>query len=294
MLAEVTNAFDDFVGRLSLSPVHRRTLHSRRDVLRGYLADEWDVRRVLFGGSHARGTKISPVGDKQGDLDVYFVLAPRLRWHYGMLSGHTPSDLLIDVRQTLKRHLSTPSLRADSPCVRIRYSDLDVDVIPAFESWLDSSLLIPYYKGWLRATPDKQRKLFTSLNQRQGARFLPMVKMIKHWNRVHPTAGLRSYHTEIMALRIFRLRDIESYASALVTYFEKAARLVTRPLSDPCGSRSAVTQYLSPEKAAHAQEMLQRAARLAQAARDEESPSRAIDAWRSDSLFGPRFPASGD
>src|SRR6266511_3442184 len=81
----------------------------------------------MFGGSHARGSKIRPVLGRQGDVDIYVVLKGDER-NYGGLLQPPPAKLLADVKKTLDRYLKTPKVRADSPAVRITYDDMIVDV----------------------------------------------------------------------------------------------------------------------------------------------------------------------
>src|SRR6266545_7055635 len=184
-------AFERFKTRLTLTTKQRDALRERRERVRSLLSDEWSIDTVMFGGSHARGSKIRPVLGRQGDVDIYVVLKGDER-HYGGLLQPPSAKLLADVKKTLDRYLKTPKVRADSPAVRITYDDMIVDVVPAFARFLSDAFDIPYYKTWMVATPRAQQRVFKQLDDARGGKFKPLLRMLKHWKAVHHTIGLRS------------------------------------------------------------------------------------------------------
>ena len=234
----------------------------------------------MFGGSHARGSKIRPVLGRQGDVDIYVVLKGDER-NYGGLLQPPPAKLLADVKKTLDRYLKTPKVRADSPAVRITYDDMIVDVVPAFARFLSDAFDIPYYKTWMVATPRAQQRVFKQLDDARGGKFKPLLRMLKHWKAVHHTIGLRSYHLETLAYEVFRKREIDDYRHALYTFFDEARSAVQYRWNDPGGSGNAVTDYLTSATVNRASLMFKRAA---------ERAARAIDAptWRQEIAIAPR------
>jgi hypothetical protein len=283
-------AFEQFKTRLTLTAKQRQALRDRRERIRGYLADDWSIDKVVFGGSHARGSKIRPVLGRQGDVDLYVVLNGKHR-NYGGLFEPPPVRLLAQIKATLDRHLETPKVRADSPCVRITYEDMVVDVVPAFARFLSDAYTIPYYKGWMVATPQQQQRVYKELDDARGGRFKPLLRMIKHWKAVHPSVGLRSYHLETLAYEIFKRKQIGDDREALLTFFAEAQGAVQYHWNDPGGSGNHVTDYLTTPVANKAAKMFQLAAVRAEKAIDAPTWQREIAIWRSPLLLGIRFPA---
>ncbi len=289
MATTAPHAFEQFKTRLTLTGKQREALRERRERVRILLSDEWAIDSVMFGGSHARGSKVRPVLGRRGDVDIYVVLKNDERTYGGR--SEPPAKLLVDIKKTLDRHLKTPKVRADSPAVRITYEDMIVDVIPAFPRFFGDAFDIPYYKTWKVATPRGQQRVFKLLDDARGGKFKPLLRMIKHWKAVHHTIGLRSYHLETLAYEIFRKYEIDDYRVALFTFFDEAKSAVQYHWNDPGGSGNRVTDYLTQSKAERATLMFERAAERAARAIYAKTWRREIAIWRSPLLLGPRFPA---
>lgn len=290
MPATAPHAFEQFKNRLTLTSKQREAVRERRDRVRDLLAEDWDVESVMFGGSHARGSKIRPVLRRQGDVDVYVVLNGSEK-RYGGLFQPPPAKLLIDIKKTLDRSLHTPKVRADSPAVRITYDDMVVDVIPAFTRFLSNAFDIPYYKTWMTATPRGQQRVFKQLDDARSGRFKPLLRMLKHWKAVHHTIGLRSYHLETLAYEIFTKHEIEDYRYALHTFFSEAQSAVQYHWDDPGGSGNRVSDYLTNATANRATQMFKLAAERTGRAINAKTWRQEITIWRSSRLLGVRFPA---
>lgn len=295
MAQTAPSAFAEFSTKLTLTSKQREALRTRRDQISSYVSGEWNVERVMFGGSHARGTKIRRVGTHQGDVDVYVILDGAERTYGSLVHRDPPIKLLADMRKTLSRSLRVTKIRADAPAIQITYSDMRVDVVPAFRQTAffgpGDGLDIPYGRNWRRATPLGQQRVFKQLDDAQSGRFKPLLRMIKHWRAVHPSAGLRSYHLEVLAFEIFRDRAINDYGESLAVFFREAARSVQYHVDDPGGSGSQVSDYLRGETVRRASLMFGRAAVLAQKAVDAPTWRQELLRWRSPALLGERFPA---
>lgn len=295
MAATAPEAFDQFSARLTLTAKQRAALRARRDQIAEYVAERWHVERVMFGGSHARGTKIRRVFTHQGDVDVYVILDNDERRYGSIFHSDPPGKLLFDMRKTLARSLPQTKIRADAPAIQIGYSDMRVDVVPAFRQAAffgpGDGLDIPWGREWRRASPLGQQRVFKELDDAQAGRLKPLVRMVKHWRGVHPTVRLRSYHLEVLAYEIFRTIRIEDYRECVAYFFEEAARRVNYHVDDPGGSGSRVSDYLTSAIVRNASGMLARSAKLAQRAIEQPTWRSEIRRWRSPLLFGERFPA---
>jgi hypothetical protein len=287
-------AFNEFARRLALTPTQRAKLRERRDLVLEYVSAEWTVDAVMFGGSHARGTKIRQVPGVQGDVDLYVILNEAHKRYGTFFHSDPPGKLLVDLRRTFARALVRTTLRADAPCVRVSYADMVVDVVPAFRviPFFGSSdqLDIPYKRDWRRATPIGQQRVFAELDAKQGGRLKPLLRMIKHWRAKHRSIGLRSYHLEVLAYNTFTREIIDDYGVALWTFFRHAASDVRQHVVDPGGSGNVVSDYLTRETAMRASKMFTVAATYAGRAVDASTYMEEIRRWRSPSLLGAQFP----
>lgn len=289
------SAFADFKGRNALTSSQRTAIRTRKETVKGYLkADGWDVQAAIFGGSHARGTKVRLPNDKKTDVDVYMILNPSYKANYGGLFGQPPSQLLSDIKKSLDKRLDTPSIRADSPSVRIRYNDMDVDVVPAFRrGWLvgRQGLDIPYYDTWMVATPERQRAVFSELNGRMSNRLIHLLRMLKYWKAMHPSFPLRSYHLEVLAYNIYSQHPPADYRNAIADFFGYAQQAVQYHWQDPGGSGNNVTDYMTTSQRDLAISMFASAESRSRSAIDKPTWEQEIKAWRSSTMFGVRFPA---
>ena len=296
MASTAKRAFEEFKNRNALTSAQRKAIRDRKETVKGYLAtDGWVVETAIFGGSHARRTKVRLPDDKKADVDVYMVLDPGYKASYGGFLASPPSQLLSDIKESLDKKLTTPSIRADSPSVRIRYEDMDVDVVPAFRRtsiFGSSGFDIPYYNSWMHATPEQQRAVFSELNTSLGDnRLIHLVRMLKYWKAMHPSFPLRSYHLEVLAYHIFADHRPTDYREAIAAFFGYAANYVQYHWLDPGGSGTRVSDYMTTSQMQNAVSMFGTAETRAKNAIAKPTWQEGIAAWRSSTMFGSRFPA---
>lgn len=284
-------AFDQFKTSLEPTSAQKQTISSRKDTVRGYIATEWLLSSATFGGSYGRDTKVRAPADGKSDVDIFFVLDRDYRENYsGGYYSKQPGALLDDIKTTLDKSLETPRVRRDAPAVRITYRDLLVDVVPAFRRW-DGDLDIPRGSSWMRATPEKQARVFSDLNANRGYRLKPLIKVGKYWLGQHPSLGMRSYHFEAMVYEHFSDYELSDYRYGAVSMFSGLAWRVKHYVNDPGGSGSDVAGYMGQGARQNAADRFQTAANAAQAAIDDPTYEGEITRWRK--LFGPRFPSYG-
>jgi hypothetical protein len=295
MASTATSAFSEFKNRNALTTAQRQAIRDRKNTVKRYLTtDGWDVQAAIFGGSHARGTKVRLPNDQKTDVDVYMILNPSYKANYGGIFGQPPSQLLSDIKASLDKELNTPSVRADSPSVRIRYDDMDVDVVPAFRrGWLvgGNGFDIPYYNDWMIATPEEQRTAFSQLNGQLSFRLIHLVRMLKYWKAAHPTFPLRSFHLEVLAYNYYGQHPPSDYRNPIAGFFGHAKNSVRYACNDPGGSGRFVSDYMTTSQRDLAISMFSAAESRAKSAINKPTWEGEIAAWRSSTMFGSRFPA---
>jgi Second Messenger Oligonucleotide or Dinucleotide Synthetase domain len=291
MATTAIQAFEQFKARNALTSAQRAAIRERRDRIRRYLAgDGWKIETAIFGGSHGRGTKVRLPNNAKSDVDIYIVLDRQHKSAYGGVFTPPPKQLLSDIKASLDKVLTTPAIRADSPAVRIRYRDMDVDVVPAFRRLL-GGFHIPYYDSWMLATPVAQANAFSKVNRATGYRAVHLVRMLKYWQRMHAGFPLRSYHLELIAYEILKTATIKDYRHAMWALFHHGSKSAHKTYWDPGGSGSSVSAYATRAMKNTAAQMLAQAAERARAAIAHNSWEGEINRWRSPQMFGSRFPA---
>lgn len=290
MATTATGAFSEFSSRLTLTKNQRERIAARRDRVRGIIGTDWSVDTAVFGGSYARGTKVRAPGNRRSDVDVYVVLDGGYRVDYTGGFGKSPPDLLLDIKRTLDKQLKTPAVRRDAPAVRITYTDMIVDVVPAFRR-RDGHLDIPHSSGWMLATPEQQARAFAALNAKRALNLKPVIRMAKYWLSLHPSLVMRSYHLETIAYEAFEDRALTSYRKGLRDLFSEAAWRIKYYCDDPGGSGSDVSSYMPSSMRNTGADMFERAAVRATTAINTRTSKAEIDIWRA--MLKPRFPAYG-
>ncbi len=244
-------------------------------------------------GSYVRHTLISPL--KEADIDVFVVLATD---HYNRHSAKADSqaglldELKVALRQTYSR---TPDISRNGQAVTIRFSDFLVDVIPAFNRRGGGYLIAnSISKTWIATDPKVHVKLVADANALHNGDFVPVIKMIKAWNREHGRF-FQSFHLEVLALQIFHQMTISDFPSGVRFFFQHGRGLISKKNADPAGYADDVGAYINTEQkvsdaVAKFEWAFQTAVR-AESAFQNERPRESITAWRT--VFGESFPAFG-
>ncbi|MPZ20577.1 MAG: nucleotidyltransferase [Luteitalea sp.] len=295
MATTVAQAFLDFKANLEITGLQKQTVSTRQAHVREVLEAGLEVEDSFLTGSSSRSTMIAPLNE--ADVDVLVVLPASYFHHYreqGTNGG--PAGLLDLVKRTLRRtYTRTPDIGRNGQAVTIRFSGFVVDVVPGVRRQ-GGGFLIPnsITQKWLSTDPRTHVQLMVDANAAHGGSLVPMIKMLKGWNRA--SGGiLRSFHLEVLALSILSNVRISDFPSGVRYVFDKGRALVTQRNPDPAGYGDDVGQYLNT------QDKIQAAVAKFQVAyeraiRAEDHGRRgtlrdAIEAWRR--VFGDYFPAYG-
>lgn len=134
----------------------------------------------------------------------------------------------------------------------------------------------------------------TAANKAHGGNLVPLVKMIKGWNRTN-NKHFNSFHLETITLQILTNIVISDFPSGARFVFDKARTLVTQKNLDPAGFGGDVGAYINTqekiqEAAAKFQLAYERVVK-AEASAQQGRVREAMEAWGK--IFGDYFPAYG-
>lgn len=266
-------SFEIFRNNLYFDPGLLQQVTERRGRLIGLLQSAWSPAKILPIGSWARGTAVPQLKD----IDLMVVLnglTPEQR---------TPSVILGDFESKLRVGYQAISMRKQSRSIGLRFEDFAFDVVPALAK-PSNGYHIPDLddpRRWIFTNPEKHLELAVEADRRCGAMAIPLVKMLKVWN-VNNTAGLKSFHLEVMVLRALKQQQ-PSYAAGAQLVFESLARDVKDPCGDPGGSDNRLDTYLQANRSAVVQ-------KLEDAARRMKEANRIQSQELTRSIFGGPFP----
>lgn len=293
MATTIQQAFAQLKQNLEITGLQATTVSTRQQSVRAVMEAELTVLDSFLTGSYSRNTMIAPLAE--ADIDIFFVLDNRYFHHYHEQNGGQ-AGLLDLVKRTLRRtYTRTPDISRNGQAVTIRFDDFTVDVVPGFNRQ-GGGYLIPnsIRQSWLATDPKKHVELISNANKVHGGNFVPLVKMIKGWNRTN-SKYFNSFHLEVLALQILDGVTISDLPSGVRFYFDKARALVRQQNPDPAGYGGDVGNYINTqakiEESANKMQLAYSRAVKAEAAAARGSLREAITTWTL--LFDSYFPAYG-
>jgi hypothetical protein len=292
----VEQAFREFASNLEITDRQASLVAKRRAnvvaVLKAKLSLHPEESKVI--GSYDRYTLTRYL--REGDVDVMVVL------HYGKHKEWDTSNgtvtCLDRVRSILVEAYPNTVIRRDRNCITMQFGEFRLDVVPAFKN--DAG----YYripdsirKQWVKTEPFEFAKGLLKINATMGKKLVPLIKMIKGWNR-DKGWPIRSFHLEcIMYYKYSPYTQGFNYPSMVKVFFQELLGYLAVPCYDPV-MRDRVDTYLDNGAAKSnrqiAIEKAQTAARKsAEAYEDQEkySPVISIGEWKA--LMGEFFPSYG-
>jgi hypothetical protein len=291
----VNEAFEKFRQRLELSETERQDAIRRQTEVRECIREGFDVDRDFLTGSYARHTKTKPLKD----VDIFFCLgAKEKHWR-----DKAPSEVLDAFEKCLAKTFGKDCVEPGRRCVTVEFDKknptaekegrvLSNDAVPAFE--LKDCYEIPDRNlgKWIKTNPDKHKEKSTAKNKACDGMWVPLVKMLKRWNRSADKPIAPAFLIEVMALDLVD-PPFTSYQSEVRRFFAAAEQGILRDWPDPAGLGPPVSDQMTPEKRQKAAEVLRAAeVKAARAVRLEQQgkTGEALALWAE--IMGKYFPTS--
>jgi hypothetical protein len=286
MAYTVQAAFNQFYDEINLNGDYREIANRRSAHLIELLGNKFDVIEAFPSGSIPKFTALQ----KHADLDIMLVL------HFGKhIEGKTPTQVLQAVRDSLAYKTT---VRKNGQAVTLHYDTWpSVDIVPVYYVHNGDNQPIYYCVPdantgkWIGSNPKTHSKAMQDKASECGENFRRVIKMIKHWNNVH-SDYLRSYHIEVLALKIFEglLSDI---TWDTFWFFDQSIPLLRNPIWT---NWDFVDEYLTTNDRL---EVLKRFETASENARNawyntyngRSNHETAIGLWQK--MFGDKFPTYG-
>lgn len=176
------------------------------------------VTKTFTNGSYERDTILRPLND----IDVFTVL-DRETWKDE--NGNLPSPQCVLNR--IKNYLNDQpdykdKVSQDRPCVTVKLSDKNFDVLPSFEE-LGGGYLIPNHdlKSWTYSYPEQLTTNLDNIHRQREYKVKPTIKAVKYWNRENGKL-IPSYCIEEVAISIFTSNDFTNFEESIRIWFNNA------------------------------------------------------------------------
>jgi hypothetical protein len=290
-------AFDKFRQNLELGPTESADAQKRHKDVRECIRKGFDISNDVLSGSYRRHTKTKPLKD----VDVFFMLGQKERWR----RDKPPIDMLTAFDECLKKEFTDDDQteigrRAVTVVFEKNYYPddhhgkvLSIDAVPAFEVETDVFEIPDKVTGtWIRTNPKKHQAQATAKNKEIDGYWIPLVKMIKGWNRANGKPIKPSFLIEVIAEELVE-SPFSTYANEVRNFFAAMEANISRDWPDPAGLGPLVSDQMTPQMITAAKTALQEAQRKAALACRAEQTGRqgeALKIWRE--ILGPYFPLS--
>jgi len=214
-------SIDKLIENISVTDRQEESIKGSLSNLEDNLTDEdsdLHVNRTFTNGSYDRDTNIRPLDD----IDIFAVL-DRETWtdENGNLSD--PQSVLTKIKKYLNELSEYEGkVTQDRPCVTVKLSDKNFDVLPSFEEFGGGYLISNYdLKSWTYSYPEQLTKNLDDIHRLRDYKVKPTIKAVKYWNREKGKL-IPSYHIEEAAINIFQLNDFTNFEQAIRIWFNNA------------------------------------------------------------------------
>jgi len=214
-----------------------------------------------------------------------------------------PKLMLNDLEACLVDKYGRDQVERDRRCITVWFEKrnqtqdeegkvLSLDVVPAFERGDDYEIPDETLGTWIATNPATHAAEATAKNKALSGNWVPLVKMLKSWNRHAGRPITPSYLVEVMALELVD-GPFNSFPDEARRFFAAAASTVADDWPDPAGLGPPISDEMTASRCSTAREALSAAEVLASRAYRAEQQGRqgeALALWKQ--VFGRFFPSS--
>lgn len=283
----ISAGFEKLRENLEITGLQASTVSTRQENVRAAVAASMDVLTSFLSGSYKRSTMIAPL--ESSDIDIFVILDPKYYKEF------KPSGLLDKVRSVLlNTYTKTPKISRNGQAVTITFTDFTVDVVPGFYR-TGGGYLIPnsITDVWLETDPKVHDSNLSAANQSHNGDIVPLIKMIKGWNRMINDAFV-GFYLELMTQEILKGVKIPDFSSGARFVFDKGREKIRYKIADPTGFGGHVNPLGTVQTVSDAMNRFTTAydcAIKAERLAIEGYIEQATLEWRK--IFGDYFPAYG-
>ncbi|MGB4758482.1 MAG: hypothetical protein WBP26_00315 [Candidatus Saccharimonadales bacterium] len=232
--------------RERIKDAHREVRDMAKEILEDVLINSFVM------GSYKRHTLVRRLdASKKYDVDVMFVLDEKEELESMLDTMEAVASSIADQIDGIVEY------RRQRVSVGLIYDDnFSIDMVPGVANndgtynIFDSRELKP-----VKTDPLKHVSIISGLNSKNSDLFIPLIKLVKRWKQENASEVLKSFHLEMLAVKIFENAEISDLTSALKKFFNEAHQLTSAhaTINDPVGGHD-IASYLdstdNPQRAA--------------------------------------------
>lgn len=238
---QVSEVISDLLSDYNNRDIDAITSHL--DKIKSILEEEFGgIICLRFGGSVKKHTYI----DGLSDIDVLVLI------NECDLSALSPNAVLNKVKERLLelRLRDIKDIRAGDLAVTVTFTDdKEIQLLPAISHGEGYKIAQAKNNLWSNLiNPDKFADRLTDINQSNGGKVIPVIKLAKGMNDQFPESQkLSGYHIESMAIEVFKAYpegNPRTPKAMLKYFFEKGRDIIMSPIRDRSGQSRNVDDYL--------------------------------------------------
>jgi Second Messenger Oligonucleotide or Dinucleotide Synthetase domain len=294
-MISVQEAFEIFRQRLELSETEQKDAERRHKSVRECIRGGFDIENDFLTGSYRRHTKTKSLKD----VDIFFCIGPKEKhWR-----DKHPEEILKAFERRLGGEYGSDCVELGRRCVTVEFEKrnptadkegtvISNDAVPAYARSDHYEIPDRILGRWIKTNPDIHKEESTAKNKELGGKWVPLVKMLKRWNRSAGKPIAPSFLIEVMAQQLID-PPFTNYPSEVRRFFAASLDGIMRDWPDPAGFGPPVSDQMTPQKRQAAVEALRQAeVKAARAVRLEQQGKNgeALSLWRE--IMGKYFPTS--
>jgi hypothetical protein len=199
---DVSTRFTKFIDNISLSDAQKNDGATKRasvcSVLNAkYYSSSSGTANSFYVGSWGKGTRTRP----PRDVDVLFSLPSDVYERFQKVIGNKQSQLLQEIRSTLRASFPNTDIRGDGPVVMVPFQTYAVELLPALklntgQYWIPITSGGGSYKTF---DPDAELKNVKESNDKTNNNTRDLIRMMKCWQS-NCSVLLKSFHIELLSV----------------------------------------------------------------------------------------------
>ena len=225
---------------------------------------------TLFGGSISKHTYVDGISD----VDALVLL------NNSELADKNPNAVKSFLADLLRDRYGKDAVDIGKLAVNVSLQDKKLQLLPALRHGERVKIASSDGRNWSEVNPQGFANALTKANQKLSGKLVPSIKLIKAIVATLPEKRrITGYHTESMAINVFRGYDGPKTTKAMLRhFFEHASNHVTKPIKDSSGQSIHVDEYLRAENSLERRIVADALGRIGRKIRNADG-ARSLERW---------------
>jgi len=226
---------------------------------------------TLFGGSTSKHTYV----DGLSDVDALVLL------NRSELADKQPGDVRKFLADCLRDRYGKSAVYEGTLAVTLNLQDKSIQLLPALRHGLGFKLASSDGKRWTQINPQNFANALTKANKATDGKLVPCIKLAKAIIAALPKKRqLTGYHTESLAIKVFKGYEGPKTPKAMLRYFfENAPEHVKQPIKDSTGQSVHVDDYLGSGNSLKRRIVADALGRIGRKIRNADG-AQSLDRWK--------------